>query len=377
MSDIDAAVKALKSTVDVLKSNPELLNAPQLAFFKEYLESLGATIPGSKPSASAADKPAESAPPPPQQKGPIVEEPDDDEEEEKEEPEEIDPDVISRDEADIDPPQELGEVGKEASEAEEEAAGDARAAAMDAMGEGNLELAVAKFSAAILAAPSANLLATRGTCFLKMKKPLAAIRDATRALEHNADSAKAYKLRGKAHCLLGDWKEAVKDLGTGQNIDYDEDSYELQKKAKAHVEKEKERERKKKEREEKRQKKLREQRAREMAESQAGAAGAGFPGMGGMGGFPGMGGMGGFPGMGGMGGMPGGMPGVPPGMDFGKLMSDPEIAAAMSNPKLMQVFMEVQQNPGALMKYKDDPEVMGLVMKIQGAMGGGGGMPGM
>jgi len=48
-----------------------------------------------------------------------------------------------------------------------------------------------------------------------------------------------------------------------------------------------------------------------------------------MGGMPGMGGMGGMPGMG------GGMPGMA-GMDFSKIMGDPEIMAAMQNPKMMQ-----------------------------------------
>ena len=52
---------------------------------------------------------------------------------------------------------------------------------------------------------------------------------------------------------------------------------------------------------------------------------------------------------------------------------DPEIMAAMQNPKMMQVFMEMQtQGPMAIMKYQNDPEVMNLIMKIQGAMGGGG-----
>jgi hypothetical protein len=43
-----------------------------------------------------------------------------------------------------------------------------------------------------------------------------------------------------------------------------------------------------------------------------------------------------FSGMGGMGGMPAGM-------DFSKIMGDPEIMAAMQNPKMMQVFMDMQQ----------------------------------
>eukprot|EP00277_Geminigera_cryophila_P017643 CAMPEP_0179458114 /NCGR_PEP_ID=MMETSP0799-20121207/41751_1 /TAXON_ID=46947 /ORGANISM="Geminigera cryophila, Strain CCMP2564" /LENGTH=58 /DNA_ID=CAMNT_0021259215 /DNA_START=57 /DNA_END=230 /DNA_ORIENTATION=- len=47
-------------------------------------------------------------------------------------------------------------------------------------------------------------------------------------------------------------------------------------------------------------------------------------------------------------------------------MGDPEIMAAMQNPKMMQVFMDMQSNgPTAIMKYQNDPEVMRLIMKIQ------------
>ena len=34
---------------------------------------------------------------------------------------------------------------------------------------------------------------------------------------------------------------------------------------------------------------------------------------------------------------------MPAGMDFSKIMGDPEIMAAMQNPKMMQVFMDMQQ----------------------------------
>ena len=230
-----------------------------------------------------------------------------------------------------------------------------------------------------MATPSAMAYANRGNAFLKMKKPLAAIRDADEALKVNPDSAKAFKVRGKANALLGRWKEAAKDLGDAQRIDYDEDTYEVQKKVTEKVavgaKKEAARKEKAAAKEKKRQEKLRRQREREATQAAAETGdGSGFPGMGG--GFPGMGGMGGgmpgmpggFPGMGG-----GGMPGMPAGMDFSKIMSDPEIMAAMQNPKMMQVFMEMQtQGPMAIMKYQNDPEVMNLIMKIQGAMGGGG-----
>ena len=61
-----------------------------------------------------------------------------------------------------------------------------------------------------------------------------------------------------------------------------------------------------------------------------------------------------MPGMGGMGGM-GGMP------DMSALFSDPDIAAALQNPKMMAVFADVQQNPANLMKYTGDPEVMSYI----------------
>merc|ERR1719158_564298 len=105
----------------------------------------------------------------------------------------------------------------------------------------------------------------------------------------------------------------------------------------------------------------------------------GMPGgMGGMGGMPNMGGMpGGMGGMpGGMGGMPGGMGGMDPNFING-LMSDPDLQAAMGNPKVMAAMQDVMKNPGNIGKYQNDPETMGHLMKIMQKFGGGmgGGMP--
>ena len=110
-------------------------------------------------------------------------------------------------------------------------------------------------AAAAQAMPSALTFAKRAECYLKLKQPNAAIRDADAALALNADSAKAYKAvrvrrsralcvrrgpclvrcgpltcalrarmhqRGTAHRLLGSWEAAAKDLGTAQNIDFDD-----------------------------------------------------------------------------------------------------------------------------------------------------------
>ena len=63
---------------------------------------------------------------------------------------------------------------------------------------------------------------------------------------------------------------------------------------------------------------------------------------------------------GGMGGMPG-MGGVPPGMAgmAQGMMNDPDVMAAMSNPKVMAAFQEMMAggapNPAKMMQYMQDP----------------------
>lgn len=46
-------------------------------------------------------------------------------------------------------------------------------------------------------------------------RPNAAILDCDAALKINPDSAKALKMRGKAHRMLGQWEAAKKDLADG------------------------------------------------------------------------------------------------------------------------------------------------------------------
>lgn len=66
------------------------------------------------------------------------------------------------------------------------------------------------------------LYAKRGQCYLQLGKPNACIRDCTKALAVNPDNAAAYKFRGRAHRLLGQWLDAVKDLRRACQIDFDE-----------------------------------------------------------------------------------------------------------------------------------------------------------
>ena len=120
-------------------------------------------------------------------------------------------------------------------------------AASDAMGAGDYAKAVELYTTALSLMPSPLTFAKRAECYLKLSKPnaagaspgrlpvlvppqpfsqapwlLRAVRDCDAALKLNPDSAKSYKVRGKAKRLLGDYEAAVKDLGTGQNADFDE-----------------------------------------------------------------------------------------------------------------------------------------------------------
>ena len=60
-------------------------------------------------------------------------------------------------------------------------------------------------------------------------------------------------------------------------------------------------------------------------------------------------------------------------------MADPEIQAAMQNPRVMAALQECmgggQPDVNKLMSYMSDPEVGPVLQKFMGAMGGG--MPGM
>ncbi|XP_010439307.1 PREDICTED: FAM10 family protein At4g22670 [Camelina sativa] len=93
--------------------------------------------------------------------------------------------------------------------------------------------------------------------------------------------------------------------------------------------------------------------------------GGGMPGMGG--GMPaGMGG--GMPGMGG--GMPG-AGGMPGGMDFSKILNDPELMTAFSDPEVMAALQDVMKNPANLAKHQANPKVAPVIAKMMGKFGGG------
>ncbi|KAK4400346.1 FAM10 family protein [Sesamum angolense] len=361
---MDAAkVNQLKQFVDLCKSNPSILSDPSLSFFRDYIESLGGKIPS-----SGGDYKAKSH---------VVDESDEDMDDIEEEPhppqEEEEPEIMESDveldesdvvEPDNDPPQKMGDPSVEVSEENRDASQEAKIQAMEALSEASV--------------------------YIKMKKPNAAIRDATAALEINPDSAKGYKSRGIARAMLGQWEEAAKDLHVASKLDYDEEINAVLKKVEPNVHKIEEHRRKydrlRKEREDR---KIERERQRRKAEAQAayekakkqeessssrkpGGMPGGFPG--GMpGGFPG--GMpGGFPGSmpGGMpGGFPGSMPGGMPGnVDYSKILNDPELMAAFKDPEVMAALQDVMKNPANLAKHQSNPKVAPIIAKMMNCCNG-------
>uniref|UniRef100_A0A803PLZ1 Hsp70-interacting protein N-terminal domain-containing protein n=1 Tax=Cannabis sativa TaxID=3483 RepID=A0A803PLZ1_CANSA len=233
---MDAAnLTQLKHFIQQCKSDPSILNDPSLSFFRDYIESLGGNLPS-----SASDHGGDS-----KSKSYVVDESDDDVEEESgtkgsvEVEEEEDDEIVESDielegdvvEPDNDPPQKMGNQSVEVSDEDRDASQLEKAKAMEAISEGKLEEAIEHLTEAISLNPlSAIMYGTRASVYIKMKKPNAAIRDASAALEINPDSAKGYKSRGIARSMLGQWEEAAKDLHLASKLDYDEEIKDVLKK---------------------------------------------------------------------------------------------------------------------------------------------------
>ncbi|KAI7986521.1 TPR repeat-containing thioredoxin TDX [Camellia lanceoleosa] len=162
-------VAELKNFVEQCKSNPSIIHNPSLVFFKTYLQSLGARIP------------------------PAV-------------------------------PKSMGYRSIEVTEENRDASQILKSKAMDSISEDKLHEAIDHLTEAVMLNPSSSILyATRASVYVKLSKPIAAIRDADAALQINPDSAKGYKIRGMARAMLGQWEAAAKDLHVASNLDYDEE----------------------------------------------------------------------------------------------------------------------------------------------------------
>ncbi|KAI3454355.1 hypothetical protein Pfo_011018 [Paulownia fortunei] len=213
-------IEELKGFVEHCKQNPSVLHTAPLAFFKNFLQSLGAQIPSSGKSGEDGEdhqdeKQFES-------KKPNVSTDDISNEDIVESDVEFDnSDVV---EPDNDPPEKMGDPSTEVTEENQEAAQLSKAKAIDSIADGKFNEAIDHLTEAIMLNPkSAILYANRASVFVKLKKPNAAIRDADAALQINPDSAKGYKARGMARAMLGLWEEAARDLHVASKLDFDEE----------------------------------------------------------------------------------------------------------------------------------------------------------
>uniref|UniRef100_A0A8C9SUZ9 ST13 Hsp70 interacting protein n=1 Tax=Scleropages formosus TaxID=113540 RepID=A0A8C9SUZ9_SCLFO len=344
-------VVELKAFVQLCCDNPSVLHLPELSFFRDWLQgcvSVGPSVCPLSPATGCFNAYAMS------DTWHVFVSPTSEESEL-----EIDMDGVI--EPDNDEPQEIGEPEDiEVTEEMMDKANEKKMEAIVALGEGELDKALALFTEAIKLNPRlAILFAKRASVYIQMQKPNAAIRDCNRAIAINPDSAQPYKWRGKAHRLLGHWEEASKDLAMACKLDYDEDTSailkEVQPKANKIIEHRRKYERKREEREirekKERVKKAREEheRARQEEEARQQARGA-------HGGFP----AGAFPG----GAPPFGMPGL------GDLFNDPEVLTALKDPEVMAAFQDVAQNPANIAKYQNNPKIMALINQLSAKFGG-------
>lgn len=114
-------------------------------------------------------------------------------------------------------------VSKELSDEEMDRQGALKGESADALEDGDLAKAIAKFNEAMMiGGVTAMMVAKRGEMLLKQKRWKAAVADATLALSLNPDSAKAYRVRGKAYRFLGNYEGSTADFAQAQKIDYDE-----------------------------------------------------------------------------------------------------------------------------------------------------------
>lgn len=210
----------LREFVALCKKDPDILHQKELGFFKEWIESMGATVP---PPTEPDETPKQPKPEPKAEKKP---EPEPEPEPESEESDiELDNTGVIEDN-DSELPED-GDDSKEVTEEMMDQADEKRSLAMAAFSEGNFDEALKLFTEAVKINPhSALLYAKRASIYIKQKKPNKAIHDCTKAIQLNPDSAQPYKWRGRAHQLLGNWEQSYHDLTMACKLDFDDSANE-------------------------------------------------------------------------------------------------------------------------------------------------------
>jgi len=148
---------------------------------------------------------------------------DEDDDDNEEEPEEVDPEQLPKEREPFPHLPPWRPEGQEMDDLQLDMVERARQEAVDALEQSDVGLALEKYTEALEAGGStALLLSKRAELLLGQRRPCAAIRDCSAAIEHNPDCGKAYRVRGIAHRKLGNWEEAGYDLAQGQKLDFDQ-----------------------------------------------------------------------------------------------------------------------------------------------------------
>ena len=195
MNFISAArLEILRDLILRIKKDSSILYRDELIFFREYVESLGARI-GPRVEAGAHTR-AENE----------------------------NDDLWAAENSET-PYDSLNDVVVEADNSRETESDSLRVQALDLLAKKHPPLEVIEtLTRALRCAPTkAFLWALRAQCYLDWKKPICALRDATIALEHNPENAKALRVRGEAHRHLGHYSQSIRDLNAANAIDYDPD----------------------------------------------------------------------------------------------------------------------------------------------------------
>ncbi|KRX82043.1 Hsc70-interacting protein, partial [Trichinella sp. T6] len=320
MTITNEQVNLLRSFVEQCKKYPSLLHNSRISFYKEYLESLGATVP--PPENNNAQEGAEQ------------------EEESSSESE------LDFHNAEIMLPEEeiflpFGDENVEITEEMIDNSDAKQRKAMEAAKNGDYEEALDLYSEAICLNPVSTLLyGRRAGVLVNLKKPMAAIRDCDKAICLNPNAAIAYKYRGRAKRMLGHWEEAYYDLCKANSLDYNEECYEWLKEVEEYQQRGgggAERSNTAANAEEKKKNPT----SPENEKPQTGNPFADF-----------------------LGNMGGNMPDLS-GVNFGNIMSDPEIMEAMKDPELIRVFEDVKKNPMNFLKYQSNPKISKMLAKLQ------------
>uniref|UniRef100_A0A914I6D2 STI1 domain-containing protein n=1 Tax=Globodera rostochiensis TaxID=31243 RepID=A0A914I6D2_GLORO len=327
-------VTLLKQFVQMCKQDHSLLHKEEFAFYRDYLESLGAKIPTDTSTSDQHESEEKES------KSGQQEAKEEEMEEELPMPE-LDNSGVVTDQTD-DLLLSMGDPDKEVDDGDVDRANENREAAMAAFNEGDYQKALDLLTQAITLNPgSAILHAKRANTLLKMYKMKAAIQDCDKAITINPDSAQPYKFRGRANQLL---------------VDYDDMAYGWMKEVESNAKKLQEHERTNQRRAEEKDQRERLERVRRAQEANKRAKERATEneepeeeGHFGMGMFTEL---------------------------FKELSDDPELLNAIKNdPSLIQKLMEIMQNPANMMKYMNDPNVQKILGKLGNKFGASGAPP--